>query len=245
MATDDQQVLVVGQAATPTHTTIPGNGQIRPKVIFAHYDGTAAGSVFVPAIKITSDGGELIAVCPCASSIAAGGSAVVSWFPGLATAQSASQIKVVGARIEATSSQNIADTTATDLHYQHVSFDTGGMANLGANDRILTVPTTGLYLVAAEVFWTYNNAGRRLAAITHNGFYSAASPAVADDSRTAIWPPVGGDGMGNPHTTNLIVGLVQATAGDFFASGAVQNSGVTLATNGNTTAYLAAILLGT
>ncbi len=81
MATDDQQVLVVGQAAAPTHTTIPGSGQIQPKAIFATFDGTAAGGSFLPAIKITSDGGELVGIYP-APTVVAGGSADVSWFPG-------------------------------------------------------------------------------------------------------------------------------------------------------------------
>ena len=83
MATDDQQVLVVGQAAAPTHTTIPGNGQIQPKAIFATYDGTSTAGAFLPAIKITSDGGELVGVYPTCTSVAAGGSAEVSWFPGV------------------------------------------------------------------------------------------------------------------------------------------------------------------
>ena len=81
MATDDQQVLVTGTAATPTHFTIPGNGQIQPKAIFAHFDGASAATAFQPALKIISDGGEVVAICPCLTSVAAAGSADVSWFP--------------------------------------------------------------------------------------------------------------------------------------------------------------------
>ena len=81
MATDDQQVLVTGTAAAPTHFTVPGNGQIQPKAVFAHYDGSAATTTFVPALKIISDGGEVVAICPCSTSVAAAGSADVTWFP--------------------------------------------------------------------------------------------------------------------------------------------------------------------
>ena len=84
MATDDQQVLVTGTASAPTHFTIPGNGQIQPKAIFAHYDGSAAASPFLPALKIISDGGELVGIYPTPTSVAAGGSAEVSWFPRVA-----------------------------------------------------------------------------------------------------------------------------------------------------------------
>ncbi len=96
MATDDQQVLVVGQAAAPTHTTIPGNGQIRPKCIYAHYDGTAAAGAFVPALKITSDGGEFVGWCPAPTTVVAGASAEVTWFQGVGlTAAAASSLPIV------------------------------------------------------------------------------------------------------------------------------------------------------
>ena len=82
MATDDRQVLVVGQAPAPTHTVIPGNGQITPRAIFAHYDGSAAAGTYIPALKVTSDGGELVGIYPLRSTtLAAGVSADVSWFP--------------------------------------------------------------------------------------------------------------------------------------------------------------------
>lgn len=84
MATDDQQVLVAGTAPTPALFRVPGNGQIRPKAIFATFDGSGAAAPFLPAVKITSDGGELVGVYPTCASVAAGGSAAVSWFRGLA-----------------------------------------------------------------------------------------------------------------------------------------------------------------
>ena len=89
MATDDQQVLVTGTASAPTHFTIPGNGQIQPKAIFAHFNGTNSGSAFVAALKVISDGGETVAICPCPTTVAAGGSADVSWFPRVAGTQQA------------------------------------------------------------------------------------------------------------------------------------------------------------
>lgn len=97
MPTDDRQVLVAGTAPTPALFTIPGNGQIRPKTIFAHYDGSGAASAFYPAIKIISDGGQTIGIYPTTFTVAAGGSAEVSWFPGLAVPT----LAVQGATIQA------------------------------------------------------------------------------------------------------------------------------------------------
>jgi hypothetical protein len=81
VATDDRQVLVVGQASAPANYRIPGSGQIRPKVVFAKFDGTNAVTGYVPALKVTSDGGKTVGIFPAFSTVAAGGSVNVSWFP--------------------------------------------------------------------------------------------------------------------------------------------------------------------
>jgi hypothetical protein len=83
MATDDVQRLVAGVAPTPAHFTVPGNGQIQPKAIFAHFNGTNAAATFQPAVKVFSDGGELVGIYPTQIPVAAGGSADVSWFPNV------------------------------------------------------------------------------------------------------------------------------------------------------------------
>lgn len=82
MATDDQQVLVTGTAPAPASWRVPGNGQIQPKSIFAHFNGSGAATAYKPAIKVVSDGGETVGIYPCPDQVAAGGSADVSWFPG-------------------------------------------------------------------------------------------------------------------------------------------------------------------
>lgn len=81
VATDDHQVFVVGTEAAPASWTVPGNGQIQPKAIFATFDGTGAAGSFLPAIKIVSDGGETVGIYPVDTAVAAGASADVSWFP--------------------------------------------------------------------------------------------------------------------------------------------------------------------
>lgn len=84
MPTDDIQRLVAGTAAAPASFTIPGNGQIRPKAIFATYDGTGAAASFLPVLKVISDGGKTVGIYPTGITMAAGGSADISWFPGVA-----------------------------------------------------------------------------------------------------------------------------------------------------------------
>lgn len=86
MPTDDRQILVAGTASAPAGFTVPGNGQIQPKAIFATYDGSGAAASFLPALEVISDGGETVGIYPSAASVAAGGSADVSWFPWLGAA---------------------------------------------------------------------------------------------------------------------------------------------------------------
>ena len=248
MATDDQQILVTGQASAPATWRVPGNGQVTPRTVFAHYNGSAAAVPFQAALKVVSDGGKTVGIYPVSATIAAGGSADISWFPGVGASGVGGTAEVVGARIEATVAQTIPDSTATDLVYDSVAFDTAGMANLAADSRILTVTVSGLYLLTCSTIWTYNGAGGRLNNVTHNAYYAPAASSVAGDSRPAVWAsPIGGI-AGAPRTTNTAVTTVDALAGDFFASGCGQYSGGNLncngVQNGNVNNYLSAILLG-
>lgn len=91
MATDDRQILVTGTAPAPASWLVPGNGQICPRTVFAHYDGTNAANTFFPALKVISDAGQTVGIYPCGTAIAAGGSANVSWFPGAEVEEEAPQ----------------------------------------------------------------------------------------------------------------------------------------------------------
>lgn len=87
MPTDDHQILVTGTASAPASWTVPGNGQVRPKTIYAHYNGVAAAGNYQPALKVISDGGTTVGIYPLQATIAAGVSADLSWFPGAEVAE--------------------------------------------------------------------------------------------------------------------------------------------------------------
>jgi hypothetical protein len=127
LATDDQQVLVTGQASAPASWTVPGNGQITPRVVFASYDGTAAAAAFYPALKIVSDAGETVGIYPCGSSVAAGGSADVSWFPGV-SAQAASSTIGAAAYIQRTSTDTFGPVGNHTMTFTSGTFITNDSA---------------------------------------------------------------------------------------------------------------------
>lgn len=80
-------ILPAGVSAAPLSYTIPGSLIAELLSVAATFDGSGAGSDFKPCVDILSPNGDLIARCP-ASSVTAGQSAEVSFFP-LAPAASA------------------------------------------------------------------------------------------------------------------------------------------------------------
>lgn len=76
----DEQILVAGTSAVPLSYTVPNAIEAALLCVNATVDGTAAPSSFLATVEIVSDGGVVVARCPCFTTIPAGGSAEVSWF---------------------------------------------------------------------------------------------------------------------------------------------------------------------
>lgn len=76
----DQQILVSGTTGLPLSYTVPNAIEAALLCVNATIDGTNAASAFLATVEIISDGGVVVARCPCFSSIAAGASAEISWF---------------------------------------------------------------------------------------------------------------------------------------------------------------------
>lgn len=240
----DVAIVNTTVASAPKDYTLSGSQELLLKAVRAVVDGSGAGSAFLPCLELLAPDGTVMWQATPASSLAAGASADVSWFPRVTGSISAGNIAVKGARIQATSTQSIPDSSNTDLVYDTVLFDTDSMANLGADNRKLTVNTGGLYLVICETTWAPNDAGRRINVAVHNGFYSSGSIPSQDSQASegpAVWTPQGA-GMGR--TQSSCSGLYLASAGDFFSSGAFQGSGVSINANGFANCFLAALLIG-
>jgi len=240
----DDAIVNSTVSSVPKDYTLSGTQQLLLKAVRASYDGSGAGSAWKPALQMVAPNGTVMWTATQTSTIAAGVSANVSWFPGLGGIGGAGVQALIGARIQATSTQSVADSTNTDLVYQQVLFDTGGMANLGSDARILTVQTAGLYLVVCQTVWAPNGAGRRINVAVHNGFYSSGSIPAQDsqsEERPAVWNPVS---VSLGRTSNTCTGIYQAASGDFFASGGFQGSGAALNANGFANCFLSALLIG-
>lgn len=68
--------------AAPKDYTLPQSQEILLKAVRAEFDGTGAATSFLPALQLVSDAGDVMFTAVLTStSVAAGGSASVSWFP--------------------------------------------------------------------------------------------------------------------------------------------------------------------
>lgn len=76
----DAQILVAGTSAIPVSYEVPNAVEEALLCVNATIDGTGASGSFLAAVEIISDGGVVVARCPCFTTIASGGTAEISWF---------------------------------------------------------------------------------------------------------------------------------------------------------------------
>lgn len=92
-------VAIVNSTVTPAPTdyTVPGAQELLVKAVRASIDGSGAASSFLPALQLLDPAGHVMwTAVDTSTSIAAGGSADVSWFPGVKKGGSGSSV-VTGA----------------------------------------------------------------------------------------------------------------------------------------------------
>lgn len=79
----DRQFNPLGQESAPAGWTLPANLQLLLKQAYASFDGTGAAGSFQPCLEIVSDSGHTVGAYT-ASTVAAGASADVTFFPRVA-----------------------------------------------------------------------------------------------------------------------------------------------------------------
>lgn len=78
--------------AAPKDYTLPGTQELLVKAVRATLDGTAAGGSFIPVLELLAPNGTVMWRGFPATTLAAGGSADVSWFPGVTSTEVAGTI---------------------------------------------------------------------------------------------------------------------------------------------------------
>jgi hypothetical protein len=86
----DLPIVIPDTAAAPKDYTLSGTQELQLKTVRALIDGTGAASSFLPTLQLLDPNGHVMWEGATSSSVAAGGSADVSWFPGLGGGSGAS-----------------------------------------------------------------------------------------------------------------------------------------------------------
>ena len=239
MPPKSQLVYTDNPGAIPASYIVPPSLDLVVQSIVARFNGAAAAASFMPTLEVLSQDGRLIARVRPDQTFLVGDTGVVTWSPFLRRApEIASTQTRITARIENTAGQSVPNATDTDRVFNLVSYDTNGMADLAADDRILTVQSAGTYLITSECNFVANATGRRITVIVINGFYAAGTGTrIAADSRMAITTAAS-------RTTLLSVGQYQLSPGDTISAGVFQASGGAL-TEGGLGAYNVSALTAT
>lgn len=131
----DRQFNPLGTVAAPGSWTLPPGLQILLKGVYAEFDGAGAAGSFQPAFEIQTDSGHTQGVFTCDTSVAAGASADVTWFRGLAppaaaVAQGAPYIRIGAGGISIPSG---AGTTQLTLDPTVISWGTDAGPQVGSD----------------------------------------------------------------------------------------------------------------
>lgn len=90
----DEVIRAQAVQSAPAGYTVPGAQEIIVKSVRALVDGSGAGSAFLAVLQLVAPDGSVVWEAPTDATIAAGGSANVSWFPGLTTQATAATSQV-------------------------------------------------------------------------------------------------------------------------------------------------------
>src|SRR5690348_16161259 len=94
----DQTIRAPAVQSTPAGYQVPPAQEIVVKSVRALVDGTAAAAAYLPTLQLIAPDGSVVWESPTDATVAAGGSADVSWFPGVKSAASAAPVAATFAR---------------------------------------------------------------------------------------------------------------------------------------------------
>lgn len=79
----DLPIVIPDTAVAPKDYTLSGTQELALKTVRALIDGSGAATAFLPTLQLLDPNGHVMWEGATTSTVAAGGSADVSWFPGL------------------------------------------------------------------------------------------------------------------------------------------------------------------
>lgn len=171
-----QVQLAIGDVQpAPLDYVVPGAQEISPVAVNATFDGTSAVTAWLPALELISDSGHVISRTFPASSVAAGGTAEVTFAPFLRQAAAAgAATQGMAALATGQSSTCAADGVQRTISIQNgVNFSTVWLAPTSMFEPVHRVlfgidtygvkcKTPGTYRVDANLFASGGTVGRQV-----------------------------------------------------------------------------------
>jgi len=153
----DISILDPSAAAAPKGYTIKGAQEVVIRNVTASFDGTSAASAWVPALQIVDPSGFVTGTYPLGTSLAAGASADVSWFPSVGGSTSSTPFDtMMMCRANAVGNQTIVEgDPGTIVTWGEAVIDTGSPTPFWsvAHPTRLTAPVDGVYLTQVNLNW--------------------------------------------------------------------------------------------
>lgn len=151
----DAQILAAGTAAAPLDYTVPNAAEFELLVVAGNFDGSGAASPFLPAVVIESDGHVPIARAITDSAVAAGGSAEVSFFPGVKHAASgATSTGLSACYVQASPLGVVGPGAVFPTWTAFITNDAATFSLNPADHRMIHAATDGVFLAVLALLFT-------------------------------------------------------------------------------------------
>jgi hypothetical protein len=158
-----------GAKPSPNDYTLPANLNFEPSAVTALFNGTAAASSFLACLSFYSQDGLLLARTFPGTTIAAGGSAEVTFGPFLGGDDVQVPISAVpSVGLVRSAVQTIATGAAVAIAWDTVTANNFGMWDAGAPTRV-TCTNPGAYAASYELAFAANATGDRAGRLRLNG----------------------------------------------------------------------------
>lgn len=150
-------------APAPKDYTVPGSQEFFLKAVRARVDGTAASSPFLVVLEMLSPDGTVMWDAPTTTTVAAGASVSVSWFPDVEPSATAASSSSGGTISDVTSTGGSISVTAPTGPTTNVDVASSGVAaatygdashvaqfHVGADGRVTSASNIGITGIAGN-----------------------------------------------------------------------------------------------
>jgi hypothetical protein len=146
----DLPIVLPDTAAAPKDYTLSGTQELLLKTVRALIDGSGAATAFLPTLQLLDPNGHVMWEGATTDTVAAGGSADVSWFPGLGAGGGATTTNAEWFIARRTSNLTMAPGVQTSITWTDLHSSDSSLFSLSGSDVHVTRQGVVLFQVWAK-----------------------------------------------------------------------------------------------